>query len=140
MVRGVPGSRPRLEAEHLSPDDVDVLSRDGDELAPEPVEVVPVQTARACIEAGRVDKVRRSDLAHVHLELWIPADESADCPRVVQVDVRQHEMAEVFDPEPLFGEAPFEPAEAGRRPAVDERRLVAREEVGRDHPRAPEVL
>src|SRR6185503_7473598 len=42
MVRGVPGSRPRLEAEHLSPDDVDVLSRDGDELAPEPVEVVPV--------------------------------------------------------------------------------------------------
>ena len=140
MVRGVPGSRPRLEAEHLSPDDVNVLLRDGNELAPEPIEVVPVQTARACIEAGRVDEVGRSDLAHVHLEPWIPVDESAGCPGVVQVDVRQHEMAEVFNPEPLLGEALFEPAEAGGRPAVDERRLVVREEIGRDHPRAPEVL
>jgi len=76
----------------------------------------------------------------VHLELWIPADESAGCPRVVQVDVRQQQMVEVVDPEPLPGKARFEPAETGRRPAVDERRLVAREEVGRDDPRAPEVL
>ena len=49
-------------------------------------------------------------------------------------------MPEVFDPETVLGEAVFEPAETGRRPAVDERRLVARKEEGGDDPRAPEVL
>jgi len=140
MVRGVPGSRPRLEAEHFSPDDVHVLLRDGDELAPEPIEVVPIQTAGARIEAGRVDEVRRSDLAHVHLKVRIPADEGAGGSCVVQVDVRQQEVADVLGHEPLLGEARFEPAETGGRPAVNERRLVAREEVGRNDPRAPEVL
>jgi hypothetical protein len=76
----------------------------------------------------------------VHLELRVPADESAGRAGVVEVDVRQDEVAEVLDRESLPGEAFLERAQARRGAAIDQRRLVTGEEVGRDHPRAPEVL
>jgi hypothetical protein len=75
----------------------------------------------------------------VDLEPGIPADKRSRRTRVVQVDVRQQEVAKVLDREPLPGETRFEPLQAARRPAVDQGRLVAREEVGRDDSRAAEV-
>jgi hypothetical protein len=123
-MRGVPRRRPRLEPEHLAAHDLDVLLRHGDELAPQPVEVLRVEAARACLQAGRVDEVRRADLADVHPEAGVPANEGAGCARVVQVNVCQEEVAEVREREPLPGQALLERAEARRGAAVDQRRLV----------------
>jgi hypothetical protein len=39
----------------------------------------------------------------------------------------------------VHGERPLERVDAARRPAVDERRLVAEEQVGGDDPGPPEV-
>ena len=59
------------EGKHSSPsdavaDDLDVLLRHGRELAPEDVERVAVEPARARLEPARVDDVRRADLRDVH--------------------------------------------------------------------------
>jgi hypothetical protein len=51
---------------------------------------------------------------------------------VVEVDVGQDEMAEVGELEPAGGESRLERVEARGRPAVEEGRLLAREQVRRD--------
>jgi hypothetical protein len=51
---------------------------------------------------------------------------------MVEVDVREHEMPDVGQREAPGGESQLERVEAGRRPAVDERRLVARQQVRRN--------
>jgi hypothetical protein len=76
----------------------------------------------------------------VHAERRIPANEHAGRACVIEVDVREDEVAQILDAEPVGGEARLERAEAGRGPAVDERRLIPRQEVGPDDPGAPEVL
>src|SRR3954451_3243650 len=128
-MRGMAGRWPRLESEHIAGYDVDVLLRHGHELAPEPVEVVRVEPTRARLQAGRIDEVRRTDLADVHRELRVPMHESAGRAGVVQVNVRQDEMAEILDRESLRGKAFLEHAQARRGPAIDQRRLVTGEEV-----------
>ena len=50
VVRCVPGRREALEADGFAADDVDVLLRDGSELAPELVERAAVEAARARLE------------------------------------------------------------------------------------------
>ena len=141
MVRGVPGSRPRLEAEHLSPDDVDVLRRDGDELAPEPVEVVAVQTPRAALEPTRVDEVRRADLGDVHLEAWVLAHEHSSGTGVVEVDVREQQVPDVGELEPLLREAGLQLGDAGRGAAVLEREpVLGLQEIDADHTLVAEVM
>ena len=59
--------RKALEAKDSVTDDVDVLLRYRCELAPQVVERIAVQPARARLELGGVDEVRRADLRHVHL-------------------------------------------------------------------------
>jgi hypothetical protein len=54
--------------------------------------------------------------------------------------VSEDEMAEVPDPEPVFGEAGPEPVQGARRPAVDQGRLVPFQQVRADDPFAAEVL
>jgi hypothetical protein len=56
------------------------------------------------------------------------------------MDVRQQEMAEIFDGEPARSEPRLEPIETAGWATVHERRLVPGEEIGSDDPRAPEVL
>jgi hypothetical protein len=55
------------------------------------------------------------------------------------MDVRQDEMTKVGYREPAGSEGGFERLEAGGWPAVDERRLVVRQQVGRDDPGVPQV-
>jgi hypothetical protein len=58
---------------------------------------------------------------------------------MVEVDMREDEMAHVPDRHPVSREAFFERAETARRPAVHQRRLVAWQQVRRNDPGMPEV-
>jgi hypothetical protein len=58
---------------------------------------------------------------------------------VIQVDVGEDEPADLLQGEPVRGKLRFQRADAARRAAVDESRLVAVEQVGGDDPGPPEV-
>ena len=88
VVPRMTGSRKALEADHAVADDVDVLGRDRRELAPELVERIAVESARARVELRRIDEVRSSDLRDVHLQIEGSRDEHPGCACVVEVDVR----------------------------------------------------
>jgi hypothetical protein len=57
---------------------------------------------------------------------------------VVEVDVREDEVPQVAELEPMSREAVLERGQTGGRSAVDERRLVSGQEVRRDDPGVPE--
>jgi len=131
--------RPRLEVENPVSDDLHCLFRNRRELAPQTVEVITVQPPRAALEPARVDEVRRPDLAHVNPQARVSPREDAGSARVVEVDVREHEMAHVLQRQAVGREAALERPETARGPAVHERRLVAGQQVRRDDPGMPEV-
>ena len=140
VVVRVAGARNRRKAEGLVADDVDVLARDGGELAPEPVEVVAVEPSRAALEPARVDEVRRADLGDVHLQPGMLADEHARGACMVEVDVREQQVAHVGELEAALGEPGLQLGYAGRRSAVLQRRpVVGVEQVRADHPLVAEV-
>src|SRR3954470_426241 len=59
---------------------------------------------------------------------------------VVEVDVREEQMPDVLQLEAPFAQALPQHADAGRRPAVEQRRSLRRlQEVDADHPLAAEV-
>ena len=95
VVPGVAGCREACEPHDLVTDDVDVLGRNRGELAPELVERVAVEPARARLELRRIDDVRGPDLRDVHLQPGVLADERARGARVVEVDVREEKMPDV---------------------------------------------
>jgi hypothetical protein len=57
---------------------------------------------------------------------------------VIEVDVREDEVPQVAELESVSREPGFERGQTGGRAAVDERRLVAGQEVRRDNPGVPE--
>ena len=140
VVRRVPRRRKGLEVEHPVPHDLHVLGRDGQERAPETVEVLAVQAAGAALEPLRLDQVRRTDLADVHDEAGVLPDEAARSPCMVEVDVREDEMTQVPDLEPVLRQAGAERLQAARGPAVHQRGLGARVEVRGDDTLATEML
>ena len=141
MVRGMARRRKRLEPEHLSVDRMDVLLRHGGELAPERVERVAVEAARALLQPGRVDEVRRADRRDVHLQAGVLADEDARRTGMVEMDVAEQQVADVGEREAAVGEACLEPVDGRSGAAVEERRpVVGVEEVARDDPLAAEVV
>jgi hypothetical protein len=75
----------------------------------------------------------------VHPYPWIATRDDAGCTRVVEVDVREHEMANVSERDAVAAEGSLQRVEAAARTAVDERRLAGRQQIGRDDPRAPQV-
>jgi hypothetical protein len=58
---------------------------------------------------------------------------------MVEVNMSEDELAHVFERHAVSRDAVFERPKTARRPAVDQRRLVAGEQVRRDHPGMPEV-
>ena len=105
-MRRVAGRGEGLEPEHRAVDRVDVLLRDRRELAPERVERVAVEPARALLEPLGLDEVRRADRRDVHLQAGVLADEHARRAGVVEVDVREQEMADVGEREPRAASPP----------------------------------
>jgi hypothetical protein len=139
-VGRVPGCGPDLEPEHPVPDDLDSVLRDRSELAPEPVEVLPVKTTRASLEAAGVDEMWGADLADVDPQLLVLAGEEARRACMVEVDVREQQVAEVPDSETVFRQAGLQRIDAGRRSTIDQRRLAAGQQVGRDDPGVTEEV
>ena len=129
------GGRKAFEPNDIGAGRVDVRLRYRRDLAPERVEVVAVQPPRTLLEPGRIDQVRRPDLGDVHLEPGMLSDEHAGGARVVDVDVRDQQVAQVGELEVALAQAFLQPREAARRPAVEERRPVrGLEQVAPDHP------
>jgi hypothetical protein len=58
---------------------------------------------------------------------------------MVEVDVREHEMAQVLQRQAVRRETGLERAQTARGPAVDQRGLVPGQQVGRDDPGLPQV-
>jgi hypothetical protein len=75
----------------------------------------------------------------MHAQARIPPRDHSRRARVVEVDVRQHEVAEVVERETVARESLLQRIQAARRPAVDQRGLVAGEQVDADDPRPAEV-
>ena len=129
----------------MQPDDValcdpDVRRRHRRELAPQLVERVAVQAPRARFEPGRVDQVRCTHLRHVHDQVGMPADEHAGGAGMVEVDVREQQVTHVLEREAALREPLVEALDAGRRPAVEERRaVIGLDEEGSDRPRVAQV-
>jgi hypothetical protein len=67
------------------------------------------------------------------------AHERSGRARMVEMDVRQNEMTEIAQLQAVGGETVIEGGNARGRAAVDERGLVALEQVGGDDARPPEV-
>jgi hypothetical protein len=75
----------------------------------------------------------------VHAQRWIAAYEHPGGARVIEVDVREDEVAQVTSVKSVRPQTFLECVEARRRPAVDERGLFAGKEVRCDDPRSPQV-
>ena len=140
MMAGMARASKALEAEHLVAYQMHILSRHGEELAPELVERVAVEPARTRLEPRRVDEVWRADLGHVNAEARIPLHERSGRARVVEVDVREQEVTDLREVDATSAEPALERRQTARRPAVHEGEAVARlHEVRRDHARRVEV-
>jgi hypothetical protein len=141
VVRRVPGRREALQPGDAVADDVDVLLGNGRELAPQRVEDVTVEPARAPLEPLRIDEVRRADAGDVHLQAGVLSDEDPSRSGVVEVDVREEQVAKVAELDAPIPEACPESVHARRRPAVEERGAVRRvEQVGADDALGAEVV
>jgi hypothetical protein len=66
--------------------------------------------------------------------MLVPVGEEARRARVVEVDVREQQVADVPDSETVFRQAGLQRIDAGRRSTIDQRCLVARQQVGRYDP------
>ena len=111
-------------------------SGSGTRLAPEAVEVVAVEPPRRGLEPRRVDEVRRADLGDPHRQLWVALHDRAGGARVVEVDVREQQMANVGQLELELAQALLEARQGRRGAAVEERRAV----VGLDEVDADRAL
>jgi hypothetical protein len=67
-------------------------------------------------------------------------DERARRAGMVEVDMREQEVSQLPDLEPVPGQPCPKRVQAARRSAVDERGLIPREQVGADHALPAEVL
>src|SRR4051812_22392156 len=126
-----------LPAEHLAGRDPHVRLGHGGELTPERVEQVAVETACGLLQPRRVDEVRRTDLRHPHGKARVAADERARRAGMVEVDVREQQVPDVGQLEPVRRESRVE--RLGRRAGagVEERRpVVGLDEVHADRARA----
>ena len=76
----------------------------------------------------------------MHLQPRVLAHEHARRARMVEVDVREQQVAHVGELEAALGEPGLQLGHAGRRPAVLQREpVVGLEQVGADHPLVAEV-
>ena len=120
MVRGVARGREHLPAEGLALGERDVRLGHRRELAPERVEPLAVEPPRRGLEPRRVDEVRRADRRDPDLQLRVLAHDRARGARMVEMDVREQQVADVGELEPALAKALLQPGERRRRPAVEQ--------------------
>ncbi len=122
----VAGSRKTFEPHDPVAHDVDVRLGDRREFAPQLVERVAVEPPGAGVELRGIHEVRRADRGYVDLQRRMLTDEDTRGTGVVEVDVREEEVPDVGQLQTVPGEAILQGGDAGRRPAVEERRPIVR--------------
>ncbi len=111
------------------------------DLAPQPVHVVAVQPRRAVDQLLRIDHVRRAALVHEHRDVRVRADDRAGRAGVIEVDVRQQDVAHVVPAHAVLLQAELERGQTRRRPGIDDRDAsVGLHDAARDRVRAAEEL
>ena len=134
------GRRKAREADDGVADRADIAGRDGGELAPELVERVSVEPAGARLEPLGIDEVRETELGDVHRQPWVFAHQDACRARVVEVDVRKQQVADIAEVEPARAERVAKRGNARRGAAVEEGEAVVRlDEVHADPAGVAEV-
>jgi pimeloyl-ACP methyl ester carboxylesterase len=134
----VPNRREAFPPEHVALSDAHVLRGHGGELTPEHVERLAVEPTRGALEARRVDEVRRADLRDPDGQPGMAADERPGGARVVEVDVRQEQVADVLDPQVVLRQPGLERGQSRTRPAVEEGEpVVGVDDVDADRVRLP---
>src|SRR4051794_29691653 len=98
-MRGVTDRREALPAEHVAGCDAHVLLGNGCELAPQRVERLAVEPPRRAFEPRRVDEVRGTYLGDPDRKPWVAPHERLRGARVIEVNVREQQVADVLDAE-----------------------------------------
>ena len=79
-------------------------------------------------------QMRRADLGDVHLQRRMLPNDVTRRTGVVEVDVREQEVAQILQRDTVIEQSLLQPLEAGRGAAVEERRAVCGlYDVDRDH-------
>lgn len=141
VMRRMTRAREAREPEHVVADDRDVLLRNREQAAPQPIERIPVETACAHLEPGGVDDVWRAELGDVHTDVRLLADDPSDSTCVVEVNVREEDMSDVGERQAALGESSSKHRQRGKRPAVEEGEpVVGLDEVRRNLLGATDVV
>ena len=113
------------------------VRRHGQEVAPQPRHVVgPVQPRGAVEQPCRVDHVTRPALVHVDADARLFVHERPRGPRVVEVDVRQEDRADVANVVPESAQPRSQGRQRRRWPGIDDRNAP----VAVDHHRRDDLL
>ena len=140
VVRGMAGGREALQPDDLVADDDDVLLRHGRKLSPERVELVAVEPPCAGLQARGIDEVRRPDRGDVHRQLRVLLHEHAGGARVVEMDVREQQMAHITQLVAALREPRFQRRHTDGRAAIEEGQSLGRvQKVRADGPRIARV-
>ena len=97
------------------------LRRHGKEFAPEPIHLVAPEARRARDELLRSDQVRCALLVDVHAQLRVLAHQRPRDARVIEVDVRQQNRAQIGDADARALELGAQRRQRAGRAGVDER-------------------
>src|SRR5262249_17089250 len=136
VMARVAGSREADEIQHALADDADVCLRHRGQLAPQVVERIAVEPARARLQPARVEGMRRADRRHVHLERRVLAHQDAGGAGMVEVDVREQQVTDVLEREPARAQPVLQRLDACGRAAVEERGPV----LGLQHVRTDDAF
>ena len=138
VVRRVTLCRERLPAEDVAVGEPDVCFRHGREFSPERVEEVAVEPPRRALEARGVDEMGSTDLGDPNGQLRVLADERPGRTCMVEMDVREQQVADVVECDAACGEPASKRLVGRGRAAVEERRaVVGLDEVDPDRTSRP---
>ena len=107
---GVPGRVGHLERppRHLEPftalQHPQPVARHRQELAPQPIHVLPVEARRARKQLGGIGQMRSAALVNEDLDVRMRLDERPDRARVIEMDVREQDLPHVVQPHARRGQ------------------------------------
>ncbi len=117
------------------------LAGNRQELAPQPIHVLAVETGGAREQPGRIREVRGATLVDEHLNRPVLLDETAGAPGMVQVDVGQQNLPDVRDPDTAALKGGAKRRQARRRSGINQRHTARPvEHGGRDDVRVAEKV
>src|SRR5262249_1545126 len=100
-------------------------------LPPQSIHVVAVQACSTVEQLRGIDQMRLASLVDEYLDVWMTRDDRAGCPRVIEMDVREQQVRDIRQRDPLPAQLFLQTIEAGCRSRIDERDLPRASDDGR---------